>query len=138
MEGSGIYCNEASPSLNGLIVTSNLSSLQGGGIYFHKSNSVLNNMEIRSAAGYYNVMRFYEDGQIQVSLASWIVFSIFSPSSFELRVSKGKKAQIALRMPAFEPLYDSKPAWWIAKGIAKKIRIFMLMILFGKRQHQHR
>ncbi len=39
----------------------------------------------------------------------------------ELRVSKGKKAQIALRMPAFEPLYDSKPAWWMAKGLAKKM-----------------
>ncbi|MEN8154915.1 MAG: molybdopterin-dependent oxidoreductase [Acidobacteriota bacterium] len=39
----------------------------------------------------------------------------------ELRVTSGKKAQIALRMPAKKPLYNSKPSWWIAKELAKKM-----------------
>ncbi|HLE10034.1 MAG: nitrate reductase [Bdellovibrionales bacterium RIFOXYD12_FULL_39_22] len=36
----------------------------------------------------------------------------------ELRDKPGRRRQIALRAPAFEPLYDSKPAWWIAKNLA--------------------
>ena len=39
----------------------------------------------------------------------------------ELRVTSGKKAQIALRMPAADPLYNSKPSWWIVKKLADKL-----------------
>lgn len=39
----------------------------------------------------------------------------------ELRVSKHREATIALRMPAVNPKYWSKPGWWIAKGIAAKL-----------------
>ena len=28
---------------------------------------------------------------------------------------------IALRMPAIEPMYDSKPGWWIAKQIGERL-----------------
>lgn len=38
-----------------------------------------------------------------------------------IREGPGRKPQIALRMPASEPLYDSKPGWWIAKELAKKL-----------------
>ncbi|MCP4135786.1 MAG: molybdopterin-dependent oxidoreductase [bacterium] len=37
----------------------------------------------------------------------------------DIRVSPGRKPQIALRMPAFKPLYDTKPAWWMAKNLAE-------------------
>ncbi|HPD64503.1 MAG TPA: molybdopterin-dependent oxidoreductase [Bacteroidia bacterium] len=38
-----------------------------------------------------------------------------------LRNSPMKEAYIALRMPAAEPMYDSKPGWWIAKQLAEKL-----------------
>lgn len=39
----------------------------------------------------------------------------------DVRVSNGREAQIALRMPAFKPKYNSKPASWMIKGLAKKM-----------------
>jgi thiosulfate reductase/polysulfide reductase chain A len=39
----------------------------------------------------------------------------------DLRVVHGRKPNIALRMPATEPLYDTKPAYWIAKKLAGKM-----------------
>jgi thiosulfate reductase/polysulfide reductase chain A len=39
----------------------------------------------------------------------------------EIRVSYHRKPQLALRMPAVRPKYNSKPAWWMAKGIAEKM-----------------
>ncbi|MCP4146704.1 MAG: molybdopterin-dependent oxidoreductase [bacterium] len=39
----------------------------------------------------------------------------------DVRTSGGREKQIALRMPAFKPKYDSKPAWWIAKQLAEKM-----------------
>ena len=41
----------------------------------------------------------------------------------DIRVSPGREPQIALRMPAFKPKYNSKPAWWMAKNLAKKMRL---------------
>jgi thiosulfate reductase/polysulfide reductase chain A len=38
-----------------------------------------------------------------------------------VRTGPHRKAQIALRMPATEPLYDSKPAWWMAKELSKRL-----------------
>ncbi len=37
------------------------------------------------------------------------------------RGGKNRVAQIAFRMPAVEPLYDSKPAWWIARELGHKL-----------------
>jgi thiosulfate reductase/polysulfide reductase chain A len=37
-----------------------------------------------------------------------------------IRTTPHRKSQIALRMPAVEPLYDSKPGWWIAKELSKR------------------
>lgn len=39
----------------------------------------------------------------------------------DIRHSQGRTPQIALRSPAFEPLYNSKPAWWIAKELSGKM-----------------
>lgn len=39
----------------------------------------------------------------------------------DIRVSNGRRAQIALRMPAFKPKYNTKPAWWIAKELANRL-----------------
>lgn len=39
----------------------------------------------------------------------------------DLRISPGREKQIALRMPAFEPEYETKPAWWMAKELSKKL-----------------
>ena len=39
----------------------------------------------------------------------------------DLRVVHGRKPNIALRMPASDPLYDTKPAYWIAKKLADKM-----------------
>jgi len=39
----------------------------------------------------------------------------------ELRESPGREPYLGLRMPAAEPLYDSKPAWWIAKKIGERL-----------------
>ncbi|RJP58789.1 MAG: nitrate reductase [Deltaproteobacteria bacterium] len=39
----------------------------------------------------------------------------------DLRTEWGRESQIALRMPAFKPKYNTKPAWWIAKQLANKM-----------------
>ncbi|MGC9343898.1 MAG: molybdopterin-containing oxidoreductase family protein, partial [Bacteroidales bacterium] len=39
----------------------------------------------------------------------------------EIRVSPHRKPAIALRMPAVEPQYDTKPAWWMAKQIGERL-----------------
>lgn len=39
----------------------------------------------------------------------------------DIRVSPHRKPAIALRMPAVEPKYDTKPAWWIAKKLSEKL-----------------
>ena len=41
----------------------------------------------------------------------------------ELRVSPHRVPNIALRMPAAEPKYDSKPAWWMAKQIGERMNL---------------
>ncbi len=38
-----------------------------------------------------------------------------------LRVTQHREPTITLRMPAVEPKYDSKPAWWMAKQLANKM-----------------
>jgi len=38
-----------------------------------------------------------------------------------MRTSKHKSPSIALRMPAAEPKFNTKPAWWIAKELANKL-----------------
>lgn len=37
------------------------------------------------------------------------------------RTDQHREPNIALRMPAAEPMYDSKPAWWIVKQLAPKM-----------------
>ena len=39
----------------------------------------------------------------------------------DIRVSPGREATIALRAPAFEPKYNTKPAWWMAKELGKRL-----------------
>ncbi len=39
----------------------------------------------------------------------------------DLRNKPERMPTLALRMPAFEPRHQSKPAWWMAKGIAEKL-----------------
>ncbi|KAA3618452.1 MAG: nitrate reductase [Calditrichaeota bacterium] len=39
----------------------------------------------------------------------------------DLRVSPGREPNVALRAPAFEPKYDTKPAYWMAREIAKRL-----------------
>lgn len=34
---------------------------------------------------------------------------------------RGRNLSLAMRQPAVEPLYNSKPAWWIAKNLANKM-----------------
>jgi thiosulfate reductase/polysulfide reductase chain A len=36
-------------------------------------------------------------------------------------VGSAKRPYVALRQPAVEPLYESKPGWWIAKQMAKRL-----------------
>ena len=38
-----------------------------------------------------------------------------------IRTSPHREPYLALRMPAVEPKYDSKPSWWIAKTLAEKM-----------------
>jgi thiosulfate reductase / polysulfide reductase chain A len=38
-----------------------------------------------------------------------------------VRTGPHRKPQIALRMPAVEPLYNTKPAWWMAKELSKRL-----------------
>lgn len=38
-----------------------------------------------------------------------------------IRSSTSREPSIALRAPAVEPLYDSKPAWWMAKQLGEKL-----------------
>ncbi|MBN2682797.1 MAG: molybdopterin-dependent oxidoreductase [Bacteroidales bacterium] len=38
-----------------------------------------------------------------------------------VRASAHREATLALRMPAREPLYDSKPAWWMAKELGHRL-----------------
>jgi thiosulfate reductase/polysulfide reductase chain A len=37
------------------------------------------------------------------------------------RTDQHREASIALRMPAAEPMYNSKPAWWMVKKLASKM-----------------
>lgn len=39
----------------------------------------------------------------------------------DLRISPGRKPSIALRMPAFEPKNDTKPAYWMARELSIKM-----------------
>jgi len=39
----------------------------------------------------------------------------------ELRNKPERIPTLALRMPAFEPAHQTKPAWWMAKGIAERL-----------------
>ena len=39
----------------------------------------------------------------------------------DLRNSPERHPSLALRMPAFEPRYESKPGWWIAKQLGSKL-----------------
>ncbi|NUQ75768.1 MAG: molybdopterin-dependent oxidoreductase [Polyangiaceae bacterium] len=39
----------------------------------------------------------------------------------EVRTAPGREPYIALRMPAAEPMGDSKPAWWMAKQLGEKL-----------------
>lgn len=39
----------------------------------------------------------------------------------DIRTSWGREKQMALRMPAFKPKYNSKPAWWMVKQLAHKL-----------------
>ena len=39
----------------------------------------------------------------------------------DLRTTAHREPTIALRMPAVEPLYDTKPAWWISKQIGERL-----------------
>lgn len=41
----------------------------------------------------------------------------------DVRTSWGREKQIALRMPAFEPKFNSKPAWWMVKQLAHKLEL---------------
>jgi thiosulfate reductase / polysulfide reductase chain A len=38
-----------------------------------------------------------------------------------IRVAPHRKPAVALRMPATEPLYNSKPAYWMAKELSKRL-----------------
>lgn len=38
-----------------------------------------------------------------------------------LAVGKGKSLTVSLRQPVIEPLYESKPGWWIAKELSKRL-----------------
>jgi thiosulfate reductase/polysulfide reductase chain A len=39
----------------------------------------------------------------------------------DLRNQPERTPTLALRMPAFEPRHETKPAWWMAKGIAERL-----------------
>jgi thiosulfate reductase/polysulfide reductase chain A len=39
----------------------------------------------------------------------------------DIRVSPHRRPQLALRMPAVKPKFDTKPAWWMAKQLAGKM-----------------
>ena len=39
----------------------------------------------------------------------------------DLRVAQGRNSSIALRMPAVEPKYNTKPAYWMAKEVAVRL-----------------
>ncbi|MCB9059331.1 MAG: molybdopterin-dependent oxidoreductase [Calditrichae bacterium] len=41
----------------------------------------------------------------------------------DLRVSAGRVANVALRAPAFEPKYDTKPAYWMARELALRLNL---------------
>ncbi|MBC8186077.1 molybdopterin-dependent oxidoreductase [candidate division KSB1 bacterium] len=41
----------------------------------------------------------------------------------DLRVSPSRVPTVALRAPVFKPMYNSKPAWWMAKELAKKLKL---------------
>lgn len=39
----------------------------------------------------------------------------------DLKLSKMKRFEVALRVPAVEPMFESKPSWWMTKEIAKRL-----------------
>ena len=41
----------------------------------------------------------------------------------DLRISQGRYPTVALRAPAFEPKYNSKPAYWMARELSKRLKL---------------
>jgi len=41
----------------------------------------------------------------------------------DIGIQQGRTTQIALRMPAFKPKYNTKPTWWMAKQLADKMKL---------------
>ncbi len=39
----------------------------------------------------------------------------------DLRIAQGRESSVALRAPAFEPRFNSKPGWWIARELGLKL-----------------
>ena len=39
----------------------------------------------------------------------------------DLRVAQGRNPSIALRMPATEPMYNTRPAYWMAKEVSRRL-----------------
>ena len=37
------------------------------------------------------------------------------------RSARGNRSSVSLRQPVIEPLYESKPGWWIAKELSKRL-----------------
>lgn len=41
----------------------------------------------------------------------------------DLKVSKGKTLSITIRQPAVQPMYESKPSWWITRELGMKLAL---------------
>ena len=50
-------------------------------------------------------------------------------------VESGKRPFIAVRSPACEPLYESKPGWWIAREMAKRLDLMAFFPWETPQQH---
>ena len=49
-----------------------------------------------------------------------------------------KKPFIALRQPVVEPLYESKPGWWIARGMARRLDLEAYFPWQSPEEHLHK
>lgn len=41
----------------------------------------------------------------------------------KLKLSKGRELVLTMRQPVVQPLYESKPGWWIARELAKRLGV---------------
>lgn len=108
-------CTGPEPKLNGLFVYSTNIPLTvpHGDRYMKEAAEALDLLVV------VDTMPAEVTGYADVVLPECTYLERYDP----LRNSPEREPSLALRMPAFEPRWDTRPAWWIGKKLAEKMGV---------------